>query len=419
MLKSTMIQQPLSLSGKKIPQLRINHNSRKALLETNLTGKVTRRHLRTFLLSCVQIGASDITLQTDQQPRILLDGTLYLVATRCWTPTDIQIVLEELYRSANAQAEISGRKILDFAYEIKPDTGPKQRFRVNAVGVRGWDDTGVEISIRILPNYTPGPECVGLTPEEIDLLTPADGLAIVAGSTGSGKSSTLAAMVRYHLEETNLPRKIVIIDSPIEFTYRDIPARESGSPTIIGQSEVGYHIPSFAEGVRSALRRNPDIIIIGEARDKITVSATVEASLTGHLVYTTTHAYSVANTIQRLLSVFSGNNETHKAVDILTSLRVIMVQKLIPVPHGKQKLVALREYLEFTPNLREKMLTLEPQEWPGLVNRLISDPTTLGIEPYPRSQSFQLGLGKLQNQEGYCSIMNNEVVNQTRNWEGL
>lgn len=389
-----MVKEDLTLNGHRISPLGINLQTRIAKLQENQTGKITRQKLRAFLLTCVVSGASDITLQTDQQPRVLIDGILYLVLTRCWSPTDLLVALEELYRSANALAEISGRKILDFAYVIKPDAGPRQRFRVNAVGVRGWDDTGVEISIRILPNHTPGPECVGLSFDEVDLLTPADGLVVVAGSTGTGKSSTLAAMVRHHLENIQLPRKIVILDSPIEFTYRDIPARESGSPTIIGQSEVGYHIPSFAEGVRSALRRNPDIIIIGEARDKTTVSAAVEASLTGHLVYTTTHAYSVANTIQRLLSVFSGDNETHKVLDILTSLRVIMVQNLIPAIHGQQKLLAIREYLEFTPAVRVKMLALEPREWPSLVNQLISDPTKFGAKPYPRARSFQQDMNK-------------------------
>ena len=399
MVKSTITKKTLTLRGKAISPLQMKPQTRQVLLKDNLVGKVTRLELRTFLLACALSGASDITLQTDQQPRILIDGVLYLVATRCWTPTDMQIVLAELYRSANALAEISGQKILDFAYEIKPDTGPKQRFRVNAVGVRGWDATGVEISIRILPNYTPDTDWVGLNQAEVDLLTPDDGLAIVAGSTGSGKSSTLAAMVRHHLEELHRPRKIIIIESPIEFTYRDISARDSGSPTIIGQSEVGYHIPSFDHGVRSALRRNPDIIIIGEARDKKTVSAAVEASLTGHLVYTTTHAYSVANTIQRLLSVFTGHNETHKIIDILSSLRVIMVQKLIPLQHGQQKLLAVREYLEFTLALREKLLRLESHEWPMLVNRLIADPTTLGIKPYPRSRSFQQDIYRHQNKE--------------------
>lgn len=392
MLKSSTSEKPISLGGKAVIPFRISHQTKQALMVEPQTGKLTRRQLRSFLMSCVASGASDITLQTDQQPRVLIEGILYLVETKHWSPTDIQTTLEELYRSTNALAEISGQKILDFAYEIKPDSGPKQRFRVNAVGVQGWDATGVEISIRILPNYTPGPDCVGLTTMETSLLTPSDGLVVVAGSTGSGKSSTLAAMVRHHLEDRQTPKKIVIIDSPIEFTYRDIPARESGSPTIVGQSEVGFHIPTFAGGVRSALRRNPDIIIIGEARDKTTITAAVEASLTGHLVYTTTHSYSVSNTIQRLLSVFSGDNETHRIIDILTSLRVIMVQKLIPDITGKQKLHAIREYLEFTSEVREKMLSIESHEWPSLVNSLIKDPSVLGVEPYPKTKSFQKGI---------------------------
>ena len=153
-------------------------------------------------------------------------------------------------RNTNALVEISGQKILDFAYEIKPDSGPKQRFRIYAVGIQGWDATRVEISIRILPNYTLSIDCVGLDTEETNLLTTSDELVIVVGSTGSGKSSTLSAMVRHHLENRQQSRKIVIIDLPIELTYWDISSRDLGSLTIVGQFEVSYHIPSFASGVR-------------------------------------------------------------------------------------------------------------------------------------------------------------------------
>ena len=144
-----------------------------------------------------------------------------------------------------------------------------------------------------------------------------------------------------------------------------------GSSSIIGQSEVGRHIRSFADGVHSALRRKPNIINVGEARDFETLSASLEASLTGHLVYTTTHASSVSDAIRRLLTIFPGSERESRAYDLISALRFLMVQHLIPRADRVGRL-PVREYLRFTPEIRDVLMATPVNDWPSLVTRLVS-----------------------------------------------
>ena len=327
--------------------------------------RVTARYFRELLVTCARSGASDITLQSDQQPRVEIDGDLFRIGRRPWTPSEVEMVLVELYHAANAIAEIKARKVLDFSYEIGRRNGIKWRFRVNATGVHAWDGSGIEITLRVLPSETPDSEFVSLSEQEVSTLTPRSGLVVIAGATGSGKSATMAALTRHHLESVSSPVKIVDIQSPIEYTFRDVSTHLKGSSSIIGQSEVGRHIPGFAAGVRSALRRKPHIINVGEARDLETIRTSLEAALTGHLVYTTTHAGSVADCVRRLLSAFPVEEREHRASDLGTSLRFIMVQHLVPRIGGGR--VPVREYLRFSGGIRTMLLRRPSHEWPGLI----------------------------------------------------
>ena len=198
----------------------------------------------------------------------------------------------------------------------------------------------------------------------VDAMRPRNGLVIVAGGTGSGKSTTLAAVIRAHLEDRKHPVKIVDIQEPIEYVFHDV-AGGCGSSSIIGQSEVGTHIESFADGVRSALRRKPGIICVGEARDLKTISVTLEAALTGHLVYTTTHANDISDTIRRLLSAFEDDRDA-RALDLISSMRFCMVQYLIS-RIDKPGVVPVREYLKFTQRLKEKLVGRPNNEWPSIL----------------------------------------------------
>lgn len=330
--------------------------------------RITIEEFRALLISCVLTGASDITVQTDQQPRAEIDGRLYRLTRRPWSPSEVDMILMELYGANNAVTEIKAMKVLDFSYDIQLDDGSRQRFRVNAIGIFGRDGMGVEVTLRALPARTPDLAMVGLDATELAAMTPRDGIVIVAGATGSGKSTTLAAIMRNHLERTDRPVKIIDIQAPIEFTYRDVTAALSGSSSIIGQSEVGRHIHSFGEGVRAALRRKPHIISVGEARDLPTIAASIEAAQTNHLVYTTTHAGTVSDTIRRLLSVFPGEERDSRALDLASALRFVTVQHLLPAASGVGR-APVREYLRFTDRVRRALFSRPLSEWPEQVFR--------------------------------------------------
>jgi defect-in-organelle-trafficking protein DotB len=272
----------------------------------------------------------------------------------------------EAYGGANARTEINGQRVLDFSYELNLPDGSRQRFRCNAIGIFGRDGQGVEITLRALPSVTPSLPAVSLTEEETAALSPRDGIIIIGGATGSGKSTTMAAITRSHLENLARPVKIVDIQAPIEYTFRDVTSALTGSSSVIGQSEVGRHIRAFSDGVHAALRRKPHIINVGEARDFETIQASIEASLTGHLVYTTTHAGSVADAVRRLLSVFPASERESRAYDLVSALRFLMVQHLLPRVDRPGR-VPVREYVRFTPRLRERLLDRPINDWPLMI----------------------------------------------------
>jgi defect in organelle trafficking protein DotB len=328
--------------------------------------RISMEDFRTLLMSCVLSGASDVTIQSDQQPRAEIHGLLYRTTRRPWGPSEVDQVLMEVYGGANARTEINGQRVLDFSYELNLPDGSRQRFRCNAIGIFGRDGQGVEITMRALPSITPSLDGVSLSLEETLALSPRDGIVIIAGATGSGKSTTMAAITRSHLENLSRPVKIVDIQAPIEYTFRDVTNSLSGSPSVIGQSEVGRHIRAFADGVHAALRRKPHIINVGEARDFETIQASIEASLTGHLVYTTTHAGSVADAVRRLLSVFPASERESRAYDLISALRFLMVQHLLPRIDRPGR-VPVREYVRFTPRLRERLLDQPINDWPLMI----------------------------------------------------
>ena len=327
--------------------------------------------LNRLLLSAAAAGVSDITMQTDTQPRIEVEGRLYRLGGRTWPASEISAVLCELHHASNAAAEVTGRRILDFSHEIPLGNGRRQRYRINATGINARDGFGIEISIRILPTATPNIAFAALEQAEVAAMSPPSGLVLIAGATGSGKSATMAAMTRHHLENGRRAVKIVDIQAPIEYTFGDVLLSNAGAPSLIGQSEVGRHLPDFASGVWSALRRKPHIINVGEARDVETISAALEAALTGHLVYTTTHASSVHDCIRRLLSAFPAGEREHRACDLGISLRFIMVQHLVHRADGNGR-IPLREWLSLSGPVRESLLCTPPSKWPEFVHGVMT-----------------------------------------------
>jgi len=311
--------------------------------------RITRKDLDVILLHCVQNQASDITLQTQEPIIAEIYGQLYAVTGRPLLSSEVAEMLNEIY-GPNGTTQLSSGVDLDTNYEIRPSRFERVRFRVNATAclINGAD--GIQITLRSIPIDPPTLEDVELEPEIANNFAPEQGIVLVTGSTGSGKSTLLASIVRSIAEEKDSHRKILTYESPIEFVYDNI---ESVS-CVVSQSEIPRHLPSFASGVRNALRRKPRLILVGEARDEATIAAVIDAAMTGHPVYTTLHSNGVADSIRRMISTFPSEERSGRALDIIEALRLVVWQKLVRTVDGKR--TALREFLVFTADIRDQLI---------------------------------------------------------------
>jgi defect-in-organelle-trafficking protein DotB len=311
--------------------------------------RFTTRELEILLLHCVQKNASDITLQTGSPVFAEIYGKLYPVTTRPLPQTEVGDLLNTLY-GPNGTTQIASGTDVDTHYEIRPDRSSRFRFRINATGCQVQGHEGIQITIRTIPVSPPELSTMNLEPELANALAPEQGVVIVTGSTGSGKSTLLAAIIRQLAEQVDGNRKILTYESPIEFVYDTVLTPSS----IVSQSEIPRHLPSFAAGVRNALRRKPRLILVGEARDAETIAAVIDAALTGHPVYTTLHSNGVSDCIRRMISIFPPEERNGRALDILEMLRVVVWQKLVPTVDDKR--IALKEFLVFNEAIRDELV---------------------------------------------------------------
>lgn len=314
-------------------------------------------HIDPFLLWCVKKGASDITFQTNRPVYSELAGTLYPSTYRAIDAADMAAVVTKLY-GTEALAIMAGGADIDLSYEIMIDRFTRVRFRVNMTAILADGRDGVQVTMRTLPQSPPTFEQLKIEKEIIKAWRPRNGLVLVTGPTGSGKSTLLAAGNRSLIESLHGCGKMLTYESPIEFTYDTVLNKRS----LVAQSEIPRHLPTFAAGVRNALRRKPEIILIGEARDRETISAAIEAGQTGHTVYATCHTTGVAATLRRMVSTFEPSERTERAYALMETLRLIVTQTLVPKIGGGR--VALREYMEFNEEVREYMLGMSFERWP-------------------------------------------------------
>lgn len=321
-------------------------------------------HVDPFLLWCVKKGASDITFQSNRQVYSEIYGALHPSTYRIVDGADMATVISRLY-GAEALAILAGGADIDLSYEIMTDRFTRTRFRVNMTAILAEGRDGVQITLRALPSIPPTMKELNIEKEIIDYWRPRNGLVLVTGPTGSGKSTLLAAGCRMLIESPHGCGKMLTYEAPIEFTYDAVTSRRS----LVAQSEIPRHLPTFAAGVRNALRRKPEIILVGEARDRETISAAIEAGQTGHAVYATVHTTGVAATIRRMVATFEPSERTERAFALMETVRLIVTQTLVPKIGGGR--VALREYMAFTEEVREHMLNLPFERWVGELMEMV------------------------------------------------
>ncbi len=318
----------------------------------------------TFLLWCVKKNSSDITIQSDRPVYNEIYGTLYPATYRPIDSADMNVFLTKIY-GPEAGARLASGNDLDISYEIRPDRYTRIRFRVNITPILSKGRDSAQITMRVLPSEPPSMKDLNVEDDIISGWSPRQGMVIVTGPTGSGKTTLLAAGIRMLMERPKGCGKIVCYESPIEYVYDAVKSPRS----LISQTEVPRHLPDFARGVRNALRRKPNIILVGESRDKETISAAIEAAQTGHLVYTTTHTTGVAATIQRMVSAFDPNERSERAYALMETTRMVITQTLAPKISGGR--VGVREWMKFTDEVRDKLLAMDFKDWPSEIHRML------------------------------------------------
>jgi len=321
-------------------------------------------HLEELLAYCETLNASDITIQTGTSIYTEVYGKLLQVSKRKLSNTEVGDLLNAMY-GPNGTTQLMSGVDVDTHYEFKPSRTERFRYRVNGTACQVDGHDAIQITLRTIPGTPPKLETMELDPNILEAIAPQQGVVYVTGATGSGKSTLLASIIRHIAEDPNSHRKILTYESPIEFVYDAIQMPCS----IVSQSEIPRHLPSFEAGVRNALRRKPRLILVGEARDRETIAAVLEAALTGHPVYTTLHTTGVSETIRRLVTSFPIEARHGRTIDILETIRLAIWQKLVPTIDGKR--VALREYLVFNEEVRDILLQVTPQNITAETRRLV------------------------------------------------
>ncbi len=266
----------------------------------------------------IENGASDLHIHVGRSPCLRVNGDIVAIEGPDLTEAEVkQFVLTIVPPGQLAGLEREGG--CDFAFTF----GTRARLRVNAFRGHG----GYGMVLRLLPSAMLTLEQLRLPPVVKDLLGRARGLILVTGPTGSGKSTTLASMINWINE--NQPGHIITIEDPIEYTHKH-------KKCMITQREVGSDLPSFAEGVRAALRQDPDVILIGEMRDLETIEAAVTAAETGHLVLATLHTSGATRTIDRIIDAFPPGAREQIRTQLSTSLSAVISQCLLHAKDGSR-----------------------------------------------------------------------------------
>lgn len=326
--------------------------------------RFSEEHVDPLLLWCVKQNSSDITIQSDRPVYNEIHGTLYPGTYRNIDAADMDAILNKIY-GREAKAKLASGRDLDVSYEVRPDRYTRIRFRVNITAVLSKGRDSAQITMRVLPAEPPTFKDLNIEEEIQEAWAPRNGMVIVTGATGSGKSTLLAAGNRMLLERPHGCGKMLTYEAPIEYVYDTIHSPRS----LVSQSEIPRHLPNFSDGVRNALRRKPEIILVGEARDRETINAAIEAAQTGHAVYTTTHTMGVANTVARMISTYEMHERPERSVSLMETLRLIVTQALVPREGGGR--VGVREWMKFPDEVREKLMDMDFTDWPNEIERML------------------------------------------------
>ena len=284
--------------------------------------------IRELFKTAVNKKASDLHLVVGLPPTLRIDGKLFFIEnTRKLTAKDMEQMAYSLLNNQQKERFISGRE-LDLGYEVD-----NFRFRINL----HFEKNNIGLVARVITDRIPTLEELGMPKVVYNLLSLKQGLILITGPTGCGKSTSLAAMIDYI--NNNHFYNIITLEDPIEYMFKP-------KKSIIIQRQLGSDILSFAEGLKHALRQDPNVIMVGEMRDLETIATTITLAETGHLVLATLHTSSAPETIDRVIDVFPGEQQNQIRSVFANSIAGVIAQKLLPRKMGRGGLLLLRLCLE-------------------------------------------------------------------------
>jgi twitching motility protein PilT len=332
---------------------------------------------------------SDLNLSVGRPPQVEIDGKLRPVAyagIERLLPYHTEVIAMRLLRNNRDLAEKLVKKgSADLSYSLMQRT----RFRVNIFSQRGT----YSVVLRVIPNKVPTIEDLGLPTRVNDVTQERNGIVLVTGPTGSGKSTSLAAIIGKMNREQ--PIHILTIEDPIEYLHLHDKAT-------VNQREIGSDTESFADALRAALRQAPKVILVGEMRDRETVSTALEASETGHLVLSTLHTIDAAKTIDRIIGVFPRNEENQVRTRFAQSFKWIISQRLIPKKGGGR--VAACEILRANSRTREYVREGE-REGKSLLDA-INDGALDGMQSFDSELERLINEGVIETEVGLSYATN-------------
>ena len=286
-----------------------------------------------ILLETIRLDASDLHISVGAPPVVRVRGELKRLEYPPMTPQHSREIVYSIL-SNDQRKRLETDLQVDFSYSVKGHG----RFRVNAYFQRD----AIGAAFRLIPSKIRTIDELGLPTIVHEFTKKPLGFVLVTGPTGSGKSTSLAAMI----DEINEHRHqhILTVEDPIEFLHKH-------KNCIVNQREIGADAPSFALGLRAALRQDPDVILVGEMRDLETVSTALTAAETGHLVFATLHTQDSPQTIDRIIDVFPPHQQGQVRVQLSVALQAVVTQQLLPTADGSGRVLA-SEVLSVTPAVR-------------------------------------------------------------------
>jgi len=309
---------------------------------------MTKKELNYYLEYMINIGASDLHLKSEDYPRVRKNQKIKKISNEIIKRDKLIALAKEILKERFDK--LAKEKDIDTIYHFNEN----YRFRVNIF----FQVDGISFVFRKIPLKIPKIRELNLPEKMLDLTKINKGLVLITGATGNGKSTTLASLIDYINE--NEEKHIITIEDPIEFLYQS-------KKSLVNQRTIGHDALDFSTALRASLREDPDVILVGEMRDKETISTAIRAAETGHLVLSTLHTSNATETITRILNMFSEDESQQIKLGLINNLKYVVSQQLIT--DKNEKLIPIIEFMYVNKRIQEVIVKDKIYEIPDIIEK--------------------------------------------------